>query len=58
MAIGTCLGPLSRNRKTGVRLAKGESLEDILKSSGGVSEGNYSDNDDDIISSVCVHMLI
>lgn len=37
--FGTCLGPLSRNRKVGYRLAKGESLEDILLSLGGVSEG-------------------
>lgn len=38
----TCLGPLSRNRKVGYRLAKGERLEDILASSDGVSEGVYT----------------
>jgi glycerol-3-phosphate dehydrogenase len=37
--FGTCLGPLSRNRKVGYRLAQGETLEDILASSDGVSEG-------------------
>jgi glycerol-3-phosphate dehydrogenase (NAD+) len=37
--FGTCLGPLSRNRKVGYRLARGEKLEDILDSSDGVSEG-------------------
>lgn len=37
--FGTCLGPLSRNRKVGYRLARGEKLEDILASSDGVSEG-------------------
>lgn len=37
--FGTCLGPLSRNRKVGYRLAQGEKLEDILNSSDGVSEG-------------------
>ena len=29
-------------RKVGYRLAKGESLDDILKSSGGVSEGVFT----------------
>jgi len=37
--FGTCLGPLSRNRQVGIRLARGESLEDILSSIDGVSEG-------------------
>jgi glycerol-3-phosphate dehydrogenase len=37
--FGTCLGPLSRNRKVGYRLAKGESLNSILESMDGVSEG-------------------
>lgn len=37
--FGTCLGPLSRNRKVGYRLAKGERLEEILASMDGVSEG-------------------
>ena len=32
--FGTCLGPLSRNRQVGYRLAKGEKLEDILASTG------------------------
>mmetsp|Transcript_2116 Transcript_2116/g.6309 ORF Transcript_2116/g.6309 Transcript_2116/m.6309 type:complete len:409 (+) Transcript_2116:101-1327(+) len=35
----TCFGPLSRNRTVGVRLGKGESLEDILSSSRQVAEG-------------------
>ncbi len=37
--FGTCFGPLSRNRKTGVRLGKGETLKDILASSTEVAEG-------------------
>ncbi len=40
--FGTCLGPLSRNRQVGIRLAKGEKLEDILSSTGGVSEGVFT----------------
>jgi glycerol-3-phosphate dehydrogenase len=40
--FGTCLGPLSRNRQVGVRLAKGESLEDVLETTGGVSEGVFT----------------
>merc|ERR1711871_1196878 len=40
--FGTCLGPLSRNRQVGIRLAKGETLEDILASTGGVSEGVFT----------------
>lgn len=40
--FGTCLGPLSRNRKVGYRLAKGERLKDILESVEGVSEGVYT----------------
>jgi glycerol-3-phosphate dehydrogenase len=40
--FGTCLGPLSRNRQVGYRLAKGEKLEDILESTGGVSEGVFT----------------
>jgi len=40
--FGTCLGPLSRNRKVGIRLAKGERLEDILNSIDGVSEGVFT----------------
>jgi glycerol-3-phosphate dehydrogenase len=31
--FGTCMGPLSRNRQVGVRLAKGESLEHIIATS-------------------------
>eukprot|EP01033_Poteriospumella_lacustris_P005240 gene5239-3746_t len=37
--FATCLGPLSRNRRVGYRLAKGESLSAILESMDGVSEG-------------------
>jgi glycerol-3-phosphate dehydrogenase len=40
--FGTCLGPLSRNRKVGYRLAKGESLEEVLSSIDGVSEGVFT----------------
>jgi len=40
--FGTCLGPLSRNRKVGYRLAKGEDLQDVLKSMDGVSEGVFT----------------
>lgn len=40
--FGTCLGPLSRNRNVGIRLAKGERLDDILDSMDGVSEGVYT----------------
>ena len=35
----TCYGSLSRNRTVGVRLGKGEKLEDILSSSSQVAEG-------------------
>ncbi|KAA8495057.1 Glycerol-3-phosphate dehydrogenase NAD(+) 2, chloroplastic [Porphyridium purpureum] len=35
----TCFGPLSRNRTVGVRLGKGESLEEILATSREVAEG-------------------
>lgn len=37
--FGTCFGPLSRNRNLGVRLGRGEKLEDILASSTEVAEG-------------------
>lgn len=37
--FGTCFGPLSRNRNLGVRLGKGDKLEDILASSTEVAEG-------------------
>lgn len=37
--ILTCTGHLSRNRQVGVRLGKGESLSDILKSMTSVAEG-------------------
>ena len=40
--FGTCLGPLSRNRQVGVRLARGEKLSEILSSIDGVSEGVYT----------------
>lgn len=35
----TCFGPLSRNRTVGVRLGRGESLDDILASSDQIAEG-------------------
>lgn len=35
----TCFGHLSRNRQFGVRLGKGEDMDDIIKSSKGVVEG-------------------
>lgn len=35
----TCFGPLSRNRTVGVRLGRGESLEDILSTSRQIAEG-------------------
>jgi glycerol-3-phosphate dehydrogenase (NAD(P)+) len=37
--ILTCTGDLSRNRQVGLRLARGETLEDILASLGHVAEG-------------------
>ncbi|CAN0335156.1 unnamed protein product [Discosporangium mesarthrocarpum] len=37
--FGTCFGPLSRNRNFGIRLGKGESMEEILASSTEVVEG-------------------
>lgn len=37
--FGTCFGPLSRNRKFGYRLGKGETMEDILTSTTEVAEG-------------------
>uniref|UniRef100_A0A7R9YBR2 Glycerol-3-phosphate dehydrogenase [NAD(+)] n=1 Tax=Pinguiococcus pyrenoidosus TaxID=172671 RepID=A0A7R9YBR2_9STRA len=37
--FGTCFGPLSRNRGLGVRLGRGEKLDDALKCMGGVAEG-------------------
>jgi glycerol-3-phosphate dehydrogenase (NAD(P)+) len=40
--ILTCTGDLSRNRRVGLLLAKGESLEAILKELGHVAEGVYS----------------
>lgn len=40
--FGTCLGPLSRNRQVGIRLARGEKLESILSSIDGVSEGVFT----------------
>lgn len=35
----TCFGPLSRNRTVGVRLGKGEKLEDIISTSRQIAEG-------------------
>jgi len=40
--FGTCLGPLSRNRQVGLRLARGEKLDEILVNLDGVSEGIYT----------------
>jgi glycerol-3-phosphate dehydrogenase len=37
--FGTCFGPLSRNRKFGYRLGRGETMEEILASSSEVAEG-------------------
>jgi glycerol-3-phosphate dehydrogenase (NAD+) len=37
--FGTCFGPLSRNRKFGFRLGKGETMEEIKASSTEVAEG-------------------
>jgi len=37
--FGTCFGPLSRNRDFGVRLGRGESVEEILESTTEVAEG-------------------
>lgn len=37
--FGTCFGPLSRNRGTGLRLGRGERLDDILADLGEVAEG-------------------
>eukprot|EP00933_Yihiella_yeosuensis_P052977 TRINITY_DN51128_c0_g1_i1.p1 TRINITY_DN51128_c0_g1~~TRINITY_DN51128_c0_g1_i1.p1 ORF type:complete len:338 (-),score=57.68 TRINITY_DN51128_c0_g1_i1:310-1272(-) len=38
----TCFGSLSRNRSVGVRLGKGEHIEDVLGSGGGVAEGVFT----------------
>lgn len=40
--IATCASPLSRNQQLGRRLAAGEKLETILKSTHSVSEGVYT----------------
>ncbi|GBG15439.1 glycerol-3-phosphate dehydrogenase (NAD(P)+) [Novimethylophilus kurashikiensis] len=40
--ILTCTGDLSRNRQVGLRLAKGETLEQILGGLGHVAEGVYT----------------
>mmetsp|Transcript_22272 Transcript_22272/g.28573 ORF Transcript_22272/g.28573 Transcript_22272/m.28573 type:complete len:424 (-) Transcript_22272:169-1440(-) len=37
--FGTCFGPLSRNRKFGYRLGKGETMSEILESTTEVAEG-------------------
>jgi len=37
--FGTCFGPLSRNRKFGYRLGKGENVDEILASTTEVAEG-------------------
>ena len=37
--FGTCFGPLSRNRKFGYRLGKGETMDEILASTTEVAEG-------------------
>lgn len=38
----TCTGDLSRNREVGVRLARGQSLDDVLQELGHVAEGVHS----------------
>jgi len=38
----TCTGDLSRNREVGVRLAKGQALDDVLRDVGHVAEGVQS----------------
>ncbi len=38
----TCTGDLSRNREVGVRLAKGQALDDVLRELGHVAEGVQS----------------
>ncbi|CAE8591423.1 unnamed protein product, partial [Polarella glacialis] len=38
----TCFGSLSRNRRVGVRLGKGEKIDDVLNSKGGVAEGVFT----------------
>ena len=38
----TCTGDLSRNRDVGVRLAKGQALDDVLRELGHVAEGVQS----------------
>ena len=40
--ILTCTGNLSRNRRVGMLLAEGRTLDDILASLGHVAEGVYS----------------
>ncbi|EWM22203.1 glycerol-3-phosphate dehydrogenase [Nannochloropsis gaditana] len=37
--FGTCFGPLSRNRTLGMRLGRGETVEEILASMAEVAEG-------------------
>lgn len=37
--FGTCFGPLSRNRNFGIRLGKGENMQEILSSTTEVAEG-------------------
>jgi len=38
----TCTGELSRNRRVGLHLARGDSLEAVLERLGHVAEGVYS----------------
>jgi glycerol-3-phosphate dehydrogenase (NAD(P)+) len=40
--IATCASPLSRNQQLGRRLAAGEKLDDILKSTHTVAEGVFT----------------
>eukprot|EP00471_Norrisiella_sphaerica_P005874 CAMPEP_0184481276 /NCGR_PEP_ID=MMETSP0113_2-20130426/2824_1 /TAXON_ID=91329 /ORGANISM="Norrisiella sphaerica, Strain BC52" /LENGTH=398 /DNA_ID=CAMNT_0026860301 /DNA_START=506 /DNA_END=1702 /DNA_ORIENTATION=- len=37
--FGTCFGPMSRNRRTGERIGRGEKIEEILESMDQVAEG-------------------
>ncbi|KAH8068400.1 hypothetical protein JL721_6750 [Aureococcus anophagefferens] len=41
--FGTCFGPLSRNRGTGLRLGRGERLDDILADLGEVADRSNAD---------------
>ena len=40
--ILTCTGDYSRNREVGLRLAKGQTIDEVLKGLGHVAEGVYT----------------